>query len=242
VRLPEGLVTRPFAHRGLWRPEGPPENSLAAIDAACKAGYGIELDVRLTADDKAVVFHDETLERVCGLTGFTADHTSAELQEMRLMAGDERIPTLDQVLDLVDGRQMLLIEIKTPHAPEVLEALVASALDRYLGDAAVISFHAASLAWFADNSPDIPRGLDAAGPDDEMLERNGAPLEDLFDGQFDYARPHFLVLDRRMAGGKVATRYRAQGYPVICWTARSAAEVDAIADHVDNFIFEGFTA
>jgi glycerophosphoryl diester phosphodiesterase len=242
VNLPEGLLTPPFAHRGLWRPDGPAENSLGAIEAACASGYGVEFDVRLTSDDQAVVFHDETLERLCGLTSFVADHPAAELQEMRLGQSDERIPSLEQVLRRVGGRQMLLIEIKTPHAPDALETRVAEALDHYDGPAAVISFHAASLAWFAEHRPHIPRGLDAAGPSDELITKSGMDLENLFDGQFDFAQPNFLLLHKDMIGGRVATRHRAQGVPVITWTLRSTEDVDAVAAHVDNFIFEGFTA
>ncbi|HZZ35853.1 MAG TPA: glycerophosphodiester phosphodiesterase family protein, partial [Caulobacteraceae bacterium] len=69
------LFDPPIAHRGLWSPDGPPENSLGAFQAACAAGYGIELDVQLTADGEAVVFHDSTLERMTGQPGRIADHT-----------------------------------------------------------------------------------------------------------------------------------------------------------------------
>jgi glycerophosphoryl diester phosphodiesterase len=51
-----------IAHRGLWSKDGPPENSLGAFEAACEAGYGIELDVQLSSDGEAIVFHDSKLE------------------------------------------------------------------------------------------------------------------------------------------------------------------------------------
>lgn len=242
MRLPESLYSRPFAHRGLWRPEGPPENSLGALQGACEAGYGIELDVRLSADDEAVVFHDETLERLCGIDAFVADYSVADLQALRLAGGEERIPTLAETLRLVNGRAMLLVEIKTPHVSDVLEEKVAALLDRYRGAAAVISFHPASLAWFAAHRPNIPRGLDAAGATDEFIARSDMDLVNLFEGQFDFARPHFLVLNMDMVGGRIANRYRAQGVPVVGWTARSAEDAERIARDADNFIFEGFTA
>jgi len=242
VRLPEALLGPPFAHRGLWRPEGPPENSLGAIEAACSAGYGIEFDVRLSADEEAIVFHDETLERLCGIDAFVADYAAADLQALRLAGGEERIPTLAEVFRVVNGRQMMLVEIKTPHVSDVLERKVAEALDHYHGPAAVISFHPASLAWFAEHRPDIPRGLDAAGASDEFIDRSDMDLENLFQGQFDFARPHFLVLNADMIGGRIANRHRADGVPVVAWTARSADEAEALSAQADNFIFEGFTA
>ena len=66
-----------IAHRGLWSPDGPPENSLGAFQAACAAGYGIELDVQLSADGEAVVFHDDKLKRMTGREGRVRDFTEA---------------------------------------------------------------------------------------------------------------------------------------------------------------------
>ncbi len=102
---------RHFAHRGLHG-DGIPENSLAAFRRACEAGYGIELDVHLTADEKLVVFHDDTLTRMCGTDGTPEEKTLAELQELSLAGTDERIPSFDEVLALVSGRVPLIVELK----------------------------------------------------------------------------------------------------------------------------------
>ena len=64
---------RPFAHRGLWD-EGLPENSLGAFRAAAEAGFAIELDIQLSSDGEVMVFHDYTLDRVCGRAGKVCDH------------------------------------------------------------------------------------------------------------------------------------------------------------------------
>src|SRR5271167_829930 len=94
----ERLFGPPIAHRGLWSLGGPPENSLGAFQAACAAGYGVELDVQLSADGEAVVFHDATLKRMTGRQGRVADYTAADLGEMRLVDGEETIPTLADTL------------------------------------------------------------------------------------------------------------------------------------------------
>jgi hypothetical protein len=94
-----------FAHRGLHG-EGVPENSLAAFELACKNGYGIELDVHVTADDKLVVFHDDTLKRMCGIDEKTENKTLPELQALALDGTEEHIPSFREVLDLVDGRDI----------------------------------------------------------------------------------------------------------------------------------------
>ena len=107
---PELLGTQ-YAHRGLHDAEHP-ENSLSAFALAVKNGYGIELDVRLSKDGVLVVFHDDTLDRVAGIPGKVIDFTAKELSEMRLGGSEEGIPTLAEVLDLVNGRVPLLVEIK----------------------------------------------------------------------------------------------------------------------------------
>ncbi len=85
MNLPESLAGRPIAHRGLWRPGLRPENSLAAFEAACAAGYGIELDARLTADGEVVVFHDDSLERLTAEGGLVEEHTAAALTAIPLL-------------------------------------------------------------------------------------------------------------------------------------------------------------
>ena len=232
-----GLLQPPFAHRGLWTPGQAAENSLTAIELACQMGYGAEFDVRLTADGEAVVFHDETLARMAGIDVAVADLTAADLAQALLQGGPDRIPTLGEVLDLVHGRSMLLVELKAGPDPIALARRVAALLDRYAGPVAVISFDAESLAWFAAERPDTLRGLDAMWqPEDEAEAR-----EEL-DRQREIAQPHFLLLEKLAAMSQVADSHRREGRPVIAWTMRSTGDVELVADHCDNFIFEGFTA
>ena len=83
-----------------------------SISAGSHAGYGIELDVQLTKDDVPVVFHDFTLQRVCAAAGKIRDFTLEELKQFRLDGTKEAIPTLAEVLQLVDGQVPLLVEMK----------------------------------------------------------------------------------------------------------------------------------
>ena len=108
------LFHPPVAHRGLWNHDGAPENSLAAFQLACEAGYGIELDVQLTSDGEAVVFHDDDLKRMTGVEGRVRDRTAADLAELRLAGTDEPIPTLLETMALVGRRAMVHVELKTP--------------------------------------------------------------------------------------------------------------------------------
>jgi glycerophosphoryl diester phosphodiesterase len=243
VRLPEALFSPPFAHRGLWREDGPAENSLPAIAEACSDGYGVEFDVRLTADGEVVVFHDATFERMCGVRGAVSETLLAEMRRLRLKGGPDTIPTLTEVLHAINGRCLPLIELKTvPGEEGPLEERVAELLDHYHHPFAVIGFNAQSHAWFARHRPKFPRGLDAERLSDETLAQTTLDLAYLFDGQVMLAQPDFLLLDFPSAAGAVGRRYRAQGLPVVCWTARSADELATYDGAFDNFIFEGFSA
>ena len=109
-KLLEGLF---IAHRGLHNAkEGIPENSIHAFIEAVVNGYAIENDIHVTSDGEVVVFHDNTLDRMCGVSGRIEDKTLSELRELRLLDTNERIPTLKECLEIIDGRVPLLIEFK----------------------------------------------------------------------------------------------------------------------------------
>ena len=239
------LFSPAIAHRGLWAVDGAPENSLAAFQAACAHDYGIELDVQLSADGEAMVFHDSQLARMTGADGRIGDHTAADLARLRLNGSDEGIPTLAEALAVVGHRAMVHIELKTP-AGEVgpLEKRVHEILIDHNGPVAVIGFNPYSHAWFAQHHPKILRGLDSYAYADEAA-RKLAPEQRQAYARLEHvalARPHFLALDADMLPSAAATDLRRQGMPVIAWTVRSAEQRQRLTAHCDNIIFEGFAA
>lgn len=147
-----------FAHRGLWDAQIP-ENSLRAFSRAIAAGYGIELDLRLTRDGQVVVFHDESLWRMCGLQRKVSDLSLAELRRLRLRGGMDAIPTLSEVLSLVRGHVPLLIEIKGERPDPRLLFPACELLDTYEGAFCVQSFSPLILSWFKSYRPGFSRGL-----------------------------------------------------------------------------------
>ena len=103
--LPPVFLGAPIAHRALHdMGDGRPENSRAAIVAAMEHGYGIEIDLQLSADGQAMVFHDYDLKRLTGQKGPVRTRQAAALAAITLTGGDEGIPTLAEVLALVRGR------------------------------------------------------------------------------------------------------------------------------------------
>jgi glycerophosphoryl diester phosphodiesterase len=238
----ERLFEPAIAHRGLWSPDGPPENSLGAFQAACAAGYGIELDVQLCADGEAVVFHDDDLERMTGVSGRVSDRTAADLAALRLKGTDERIPTLAETLALVGHRAMVHIELKTPYGQVgPLEQRVHEVIIDHNGPICVIGFNPYSHAWFAERFPGVLRGLDSysykrAPHMDEEQRTSFARLEHV-----SIAKPHFLALGLDMLPSHLAAGFRIEGLPIVAWTVRSPDQWEAIRDGCDNLIFEGFT-
>jgi glycerophosphoryl diester phosphodiesterase len=237
------LFHPPVAHRGLWRPDGAPENSLAAFQAACAAGYGVELDVHLSADGEAMVFHDNKLARMTGAEGRLRDRTAADLGALKLAGTDETIPTLREALVEIGHRAMVHIELKTPFG-EVgpLERRVHEIIADHAGPLCIIGFNPYSHAWFADRYPGVLRGLDSYSWDRaphlaEDQRRAFAALEHV-----EIARPHFLALGLDMLPSTRAAEMRAEGMPVIAWTVREPAQWDRVKAGCDNLIFEGFAA
>ena len=138
-----------FAHRGLHDNAGDaPENSMAAFKKAVEAGLGMELDVQVTKDGVPVIFHDFKLERICGAEGKIVNHTYDELQAYTLCQSQERIPKLSELLEMVDGRVPLIVEIKAETADVSCCVIIDKLLHAYRGAYCIESFNPMVLWWF----------------------------------------------------------------------------------------------
>lgn len=227
-----------FAHRGLHG-GGVPENSLKAFRLACENGYGIELDVHATADEKLVVFHDDTLDRMCGVPGEVEKKTLAELQALTLAGTDEHIPSLREVLETVDGRAVLIIEIKGQTFDSKVCGLVSKALEGYGGKWCIESFNPIYVGWWKKNRKDVVRGiLSCRMPPNEFLKSRpkNFVLENMLLNFL--CRPDFLAYgidSRKQPSFKFAKRLG--GFPV-GWTARGKAAVAEAEKHFCAVIFE----
>ncbi|MBC7987067.1 MAG: glycerophosphodiester phosphodiesterase [Sphingomonadaceae bacterium] len=233
-----GFLTRaPFAHRGLHS-ETIIENSRASWEAAVAAGHGIECDVVVSDDGVAMVFHDYRLKRLTGAKGSIGGKKAAELGETKLAGCDETVPTLAEMLALLDRRAPLLIEIKVrgTRVNKICRS-VAQALADYAGEAAVMSFNPEVGRWFALNAPDVVRGLVVSERGEgSVIERLKGPMSRSL--SVFRARPHFLAYDIRDLPSAFAAPLRAEGMPVLTWTVRTPAQVATARDHADQIIYE----
>lgn len=228
-----------IAHRGLHDlTPNTPENSLPAFEAAASAGYIIENDIHVTADGQVVVFHDDDAKRMCGVDIIIEQSTLAELKSLRLGDTDLQIPTLQECLDLVDGRVPLLIEFKCKTFGDTDRLCQAAdeILSKYKGKYIVQSFFPPVCGWYKKHRKDICRGqLAAAFKGEEFYKRLlGCTFFNFM------ARPHFLSYchsDEAHPFRRLNSRLGA--FPV-GWTFHCQAEIDKVKDKFNTYIFEGF--
>jgi glycerophosphoryl diester phosphodiesterase len=223
------------AHRGLHSPDKSiPENSLTAFAAAVDGGYGIELDIQLTKDEEVVVFHDDDLERVCGVKGRVDSYTFEELKPFRLHGTDQPIPHLLEVLQLVDGRAPLIIELKTGPKNRILCQRAWRILRQYEGDICVESFDPRIVRWFKKYVPGLLRGQLAAPP-----AAMNAGLAGRLVGwglSHFWGRPHFIAY--RKGPRPVLVRLAHRLAMSVVWTATHGDDTEAMEDGYDAVIFE----
>lgn len=226
------LIAKPFAHRGLHG-AGRIENSRAAFAAAIEARHGIELDVQLSGDGQAIVFHDEWLHRLSADEGMVRARTAAELARIRLRDSDETIPSLAEILALIDGRAPLLIEVKAPNREVgALCRAVSEALKGYGGPVAVMSFNPEVGRWFARHDPMRLRGL--------VVTEKGKPWRGWLKRRLSLwrSRADFLAYDIRDLPSAFAEGARRRGLKVTTWTVRTMNERARAAEHADQIIYE----
>lgn len=220
-----------YAHRGLWLKEGPPENSLAGFRAAARAGLGIEFDLRPAADGTAIIFHDSQLGRMTGQQGEFETLRAEDLKGIGLVESAERIPTFEDLLSLWPAELPLLCEMKIDGNtdPAGFARTIASRLADWNGLAAAMSFSEAAVRALPDT---LMRGqlvVPASYTEGDTFD--GIVRRAIEDG-IDYLAVHHTDIER---AAKLAA---PSGKPVVVWTVRSEAELEAALPYKPAIIFE----
>jgi glycerophosphoryl diester phosphodiesterase len=205
---------------------GVPENTLPAFGAAIEVGAGIECDLRLTADDQLIVFHDSDARRLSASPLQIGRSRWADLAGLRV--GGHPIPRLEALLALVAGQVPLLLEAKVEHDCRRWLPTLRRELAGYGGRFAVMSFDARLCRLIKRGMPSVRRGL--------LLEDRQTSLERHI--AIRIAAPDFLGVEfAAVAKRWVATARRIR--PVYCWTIRTAAERAQAEVKADALIWEG---
>ena len=232
-----------YAHRGLHG-DGIPENSMAAFRLALENGYGMELDVHLLADGNLAVIHDASLKRTAGVDIRIEDLTTEQLPEYRLEGSYQMIPTFRQVLDLVDGKVPLIVELKPENGNHAqLTKTACDMLSAYEGLYCIESFDPRCIRWLKKNRPDIVRGQLAHN---SLREGKGKVpflfrflMTNLLSNFWNV--PDFVAYrycDRDRLSLRIARKFwKIQG---VSWTLRTQEEFDTAVQENWIPIFEGF--
>jgi glycerophosphoryl diester phosphodiesterase len=228
---------RLVAHRGLHNSEqGVPENSLAAFQRAVDRGHAIELDVRITADNQIVVFHDETLDRMTGVPGVVDQWVLQDLKKLRLLGTEERIPTVDEMLELVAGKVPLLIEIKRDRGQELgrLEPILMKKLEQYQGNFIIEAFDPEVLIWLRRNAPQYIRGqLGSFSKSEPKMSNYYKYL--LFN---PLTQPDFIAFNIRQIDHKLRLACKKRNVPLVGWTIRTQEDLKRARQLCDGIIYE----
>ena len=240
-RSMDAFKNRYYAHRGFHdNNSDAPENSAKAMGLAVENGYGIELDVQLTKDEKVVVFHDATLNRICGVDAKVNSMTYAELQQLTLLNSGEKIPLFSDVLKIIDGKVPLIMEIKMVDAKTRVCELANKELEGYSGLYCMESFHPFAVRWYKKNRPDVIRGQLSANFKKEG-QKEGIQewlVHNLWINVL--GRPDFVAYSHKSAENLSRNLTRWWGATAVAWTIRSQEELDRNRKKFDLFIFEGF--
>lgn len=233
-----------IAHRGFFDNEKEyPENSLPAFARAVEAGYGIELDVQLTTDEKLVVFHDTSLKRMCGIDRKLTDCSYEELQQYTLARSTQRIPLFDEVLSVIDGKVPMIIEIKPDGNCFQAAQLLAKRMTDYDGIYCIESFHPLIVFWYRKHAPQVLRGQLSS---DFIKENEGLvwPVRFLMSNLLlnFLAKPDFIAYNHKYAD-QHSYRLCRKLYPVenAAWTVKSQEELEQARKYFQVYIFDSFT-
>lgn len=227
------LVARPIAHRGfhdmnnaIW------ENTASAFSRAIAGNYAIECDLQIAADGVPVVFHDDDLERLCGLGGDVRERTSKELAQLRVGGTGDGVPSLPDLLGLVGGKAPLVIELKGRKGDdEGFAGAVLECLEGYDGPVALMSFDHWLLRDLKKEGSPYPVGLTADGIKPEHFFTH----EEAMQLGLDFISYCVHHLPNAFIEGQ-----RAQGVPIITWTVRDTEARAKTIRFADQMTFEGF--
>ena len=230
------LVEKPIAHRGI-HDKNCPENSLCAFDRAIVRGLPIELDLQLTRDEKLVVFHDWTIERMTNGKGKLSKKKCEELCRLSLQRTEERVPTFEDVLKLVNGRVPIVVEIKKKGflVDDICNDVICE-LRNYNGQIAISSFNPLIIRWFKKDEPDIVRGQNFTNFGNDNVVVSFCKKLFLYTSWImSDNEPDFFAIRAQLLPDVFPARIAMKNKkPILTYAVRNKEEYDRIKNVVDN--------
>ena len=236
--LREELLRTPIAHRGYFNAEHP-ENSLGAFQRAKEHGFAVELDIQMTKDDVIVVFHDNDLKRMCGVDKMVKELTYAEILELNLLDTNAKVPTFQEVLDVLDSQVLVVVEFKSVSGKNtILVDKTIEMLNNYPGKFVVQSFDPTIVRQLMQKAPEFRRGLLVG----DMKETEyPAALRYVLSHMMvnSMCKPEFIDTDLNWCP-RLMEKWHKKGKLLICYTARTLEQYEFALNKYDNVIFEQF--
>ena len=226
---------RIISHRGIHNNIDIFENTLESIKLALDKDYIIEIDVHITQDNQIIVFHDYTTKRLLKKDLTVEDITYEEINNHSIF----HVATLIEVLDLVDGKVPLLIEIKQLRKVGHLEEKLMNILNEYKGEYAIQSFNPKVLLWFKKNYPNILRGqLSSSFKRTKFFKIKKLFLKSMFLNFL--TKPNFISYKYNELSERKLKKLKKKNIKVLGWTVKSKKDFKKYSHYYDNLICEEF--
>lgn len=232
------IVNKKIIYRGL-HDNISPENSISAIKKAISKGYALELDLRMLTDGTIVVFHDERLGRMTKADGFLSNSTYDDIKDLTLLKSNEHIPTLSEVLNVINGEVPVIFDIRNIDMIGI-EKNVWKILKPYKGEYAIQSVNPYTLEWFKCNAPAVRRGQLASF-------FNGDKGKDLsWSNRFKLKRlmlcakisePNFISYDAENLPNRFVKKY--SHLPILAWKVSDGETIDRVRNCSNNIVYDG---
>lgn len=226
-----------IAHRGLHN-NLIPENSLTAFKKCIERNIPFEFDIHLLKDGTIVVFHDDNLKRMTGLDKYLINCDYQEISKLYLKGTKEKIPTLDEVLELVNGKVLLDIELKYDHKRYLLENILLEKLKDYKGEVILKSFDFKTVLYLKKHTKSKVGLL--------MYDINKHKKETLWIERFILKRinflkivkPDFVACELSSLPLEDIKKYRDKGHDVYIWTVKTNDDLEKAKKYGDYFLVE----
>lgn len=243
-RNTKDLKSWDYAHRGLHDQNlGIYENTMLAFEKAVENGFGAELDVQLTSDGYLVVFHDFDLKRMCGVEKKVIELTYEQISQIKIMGSDSKIPLLEDVLKIFEGKAPLIVEIKVAKKAADVCKKTNEVLANYKGKYCIESFNPKAVNWYRKNNPAVIRGQLSSNFLRENEDLNIFLKFAMTNLTFNIiSKPDFVAYNHNHQDSWALKVYKKLYKKFsVGWTIRSQKEYDKAKKMFDIIIFEGFT-
>ncbi len=214
-----------IAHRGLHN-NYIVENTLLAFLKAVEEDYAVELDIRLLKDGTVVVYHDIDLKRLTGINKLIESCTLKDISNIKI--NDKYcIPTLEQVLKLINGKIPIYIDVKGNIGNYKLEEKLLDLLKEYRGEIFIQSFNPKTIRWLRKKEPKYKYGLITFS----------YPQYNILKKIFIHLQVDFIACYLENVSNKRLQKLR-KNKTLIVWTIKKQSEFKKYDPFVDKFICE----